>query len=217
MATIAVHDHGTAVRSTRSTLETVMLALLGVITVIWTVFQIVEIKALFPPIGILYAAGSIILIGLLVRVHKPWMPAVVAAWAVLTMIPESLPAIEHLLDWSELYTHFGLLPACIPPRGRWYCHHRPEPRVSGNRRSVLAASRGDRRVRLYRHCEHRYDRPLRPRNSIKGATTQHSSLRPGGLLSSAGHRDVYCALVPKASNADHHRCAHHRQEPDDRL
>jgi hypothetical protein len=107
MATIAVHDHDTAVRSTRSTLETVMLALLGVITVIWTVFQIVEIKTLFPPIGILYAAGSIILIGLLVRVCKPWMPAVVAAWAVLTMIPESLPAIEHLLDWSELYTHFG--------------------------------------------------------------------------------------------------------------
>ena len=109
MATIAMRDRNpdNAVRSTRSALESVVLALLGANAAIWITFQVVEIKAPFPPIGILYALGSLIIAGVLLRSRKPWVPALASAWAVLTMIPESIPAVGHLLDWSELYTHFG--------------------------------------------------------------------------------------------------------------
>lgn len=107
MATIAVHTTESRTRSSRTVLDTVIIALLGVMAAIWTVFQIVEIKAPFPPIGILYALGSVILAVVLLRSRKTWVPAVVAGWAAVTMIPESIPAIDHLRDWSELYTHFG--------------------------------------------------------------------------------------------------------------
>lgn len=106
MATIAVSRPEPARRARRSALETTVLAILAAMVVIWIVFQIAAIQSPFPPIGILYALGSVIVGGVLIRVQKPWTPAVASAWALLMMVPESLPAIEHMLDWSELYSHF---------------------------------------------------------------------------------------------------------------
>lgn len=107
MATMAVQDHDVIARSARSAFETLAIVLLGAISVIWIVFQVVEIGGPFPPIGILYALGSIAVAAMLIRLRKPWTPSVASGWAALMMIPESIPAVGHLRDWSELYTHFG--------------------------------------------------------------------------------------------------------------
>ena len=107
MATIAASQYEQAGATARNAFERYVVALLGAIAMIWIVFQVVEIRAPFPPIGILYAVGSIAVAGLVVRGGKTWAPAVAAGWAVLMIIPESIPAIGHLRDWSELYTHFG--------------------------------------------------------------------------------------------------------------
>lgn len=107
MASVAVQSRNVTAPSTRSALDSTALALLGAMAAIWAVFQVVEIRALFPPIGILYALGSIAVAAVLFRVRKTWAPAVASAWAVLMMVPESIPAVGHLLDWSELYSHFG--------------------------------------------------------------------------------------------------------------
>ena len=94
-------------RGTLSALETLTVGILAGMVLIWITFQVVEIQALFPPIGILYALGSAIIAGVMVLGHRPWSPAVAAGWGVLMMIPESIPAMGHLLHWNDIYTHFG--------------------------------------------------------------------------------------------------------------
>jgi len=90
-----------------SVLETLTVGILAGMVLIWLSFQGVEIQALFPPIGILYALGSAIVAVTMVLGHRRWSPALAAGWGLLMMIPESIPAIGHLLHWNGIYTHFG--------------------------------------------------------------------------------------------------------------
>jgi len=89
-----------------STLESLTVGLLTSMIPIWLVFQALGIQALFPPIGILYAIGSAIVAGVMLFWGKRWSPALAAAWSSAMMIPESMPAIDHLLHWDDLYSHF---------------------------------------------------------------------------------------------------------------
>ncbi len=99
---------GQRTRSTAlSPLEGTTVGILLAMVLVWTTFQIVEIRALFPPIGTLWALGSAVIATVIVLGHRSWSPALAAGWAVLVMIPESIPAIGHLTDRSEIYTHFG--------------------------------------------------------------------------------------------------------------
>lgn len=91
---------------THTTLEQLTAGLLAGMVLIWITFQVVGIRALFPPIGIVYALGSIAVAGTLRRGRKRWSPAIAAGWGAAMMIPESMPAISHLLNWNEIYTHF---------------------------------------------------------------------------------------------------------------
>jgi hypothetical protein len=95
------------VRVAPSTLESLTVGLLTSMILIWIVFQVVEIKALFPPIGILYAVGSAGIAGVVLLGRKRWSPALAAAWGIAMMIPESMPAIDHMLHWDDLYSHFA--------------------------------------------------------------------------------------------------------------
>ena len=96
-----------AERSTLSALETLTVGILAGMILIWLSFQVVDLQALFPPIGILYALGSIIVAGTIMLGRWQRSPALAAGWGLLMMIPESVPAIGHLLDWNDLYTHFA--------------------------------------------------------------------------------------------------------------
>jgi hypothetical protein len=51
--------------------------------------------------------GSAIIAGTIMLGRQRWSPALAAGWGLLMMIPESIPAIGHLLHWNDLYTHFG--------------------------------------------------------------------------------------------------------------
>ncbi len=88
-------------------LETVTVGILAGMVLIWAMFQVVEIQALFPPIGILYALGSIVVAGAILLTRSHWSPALAAGWGAMMMIPESILAIKHLIHWDEIYTHFG--------------------------------------------------------------------------------------------------------------
>ncbi len=99
--------HQPAAREAFTPLERLTVGLLMGMVLIWTTFQVVEVQAIFPPIGIVYALGSIAVTGVMLRSRRGWIPSVAAGWGVTMMIPESIPAISHLLHWSELYTHFG--------------------------------------------------------------------------------------------------------------
>jgi hypothetical protein len=68
---------------------------------------VLEIGALFPPIGVLYAIGSIIVLAAIFFSRKPWAPALAAVWGAMMLTPESIPASGHLLHWHDIYTHFG--------------------------------------------------------------------------------------------------------------
>ena len=96
-----------AERSTLSALETLTVGILTGMILIWLSFQVVDLQALFPPIGILYALGSAIVAGTIMLGRWQRSPALAAGWGLLMMIPESMPAIGHLLDWNDLYTHFS--------------------------------------------------------------------------------------------------------------
>ena len=87
-------------------LKRLTAALLMAMVPIWITFQVLGIRALFPPIGNVYALGSIAVAGTLLRSRKRWSPGIASGWSVAMMIPESIPAISHLLHWSEIYTHF---------------------------------------------------------------------------------------------------------------
>jgi hypothetical protein len=89
------------------TLETLTVALLAAMIPVWLVFQVVEIQALFPPIGMLYAVGSAVVAGVILLGRKRWGPALAAAWGTAMMIPEGIPAIDHLLHWDDLHGHFA--------------------------------------------------------------------------------------------------------------
>lgn len=94
-------------REALSALERAAVGILLTMAVIWTVFQVIEIQALFPPIGLLYTIGSAVIAVVMLLGRKRWSPGLAAGWAVLMMIPESLPAIGHLTNWDEIYTHFA--------------------------------------------------------------------------------------------------------------
>jgi hypothetical protein len=105
MASIAVRQqHKT---HERTALESAILGILFAMVLVWIPFQVTEIRSLFPPIGILYALGSVIVAGAVLMVRKPWSPLIASAWGALMMVPETGPAIGHLRDWSELAGHFG--------------------------------------------------------------------------------------------------------------
>jgi hypothetical protein len=91
----------------RTSLESLAIGILAAMVLVWIPFQVIEIQAIFPPIGILYAVGSIAIAAVIRFTRKRWSPALAAAWGLLMMIPESGPAIGHLRDWSELDGHFG--------------------------------------------------------------------------------------------------------------
>ncbi len=94
-------------REALSALERTVVGILLAMVLIWTAFQVMDVQSLFPPIGILYALGSIIVAAVILLNHKSWSPALAAGWAVLMLIPETVPAVRHLIDWSDIYTHFG--------------------------------------------------------------------------------------------------------------
>jgi hypothetical protein len=94
-------------RVSLSPLEDLTVGILAGMVLVWITFQVVDLQALFPPIGILYALGSIAVAGAIVFSRRHWSPALASGWSVMMMIPESLPAIEHLLHWDDIYTHFG--------------------------------------------------------------------------------------------------------------
>lgn len=96
-----------AQREALSVLESLAVGILLAMVLIWTIFQVVELQSVFPPIGILYALGSIMITAVIVVGRRRWSPALAAGWAVLMLIPESIPAIGHLTEWSEIYTHFA--------------------------------------------------------------------------------------------------------------
>jgi hypothetical protein len=93
-------------RTPLSTLESLTVGILAGMVLVWITFQVVDLQALFPPIGILYALGSIAAAAAILLSRRHWSPALAAGWSVM-MIPESIPAVEHLLDWNDFYTHFG--------------------------------------------------------------------------------------------------------------
>ncbi|MDP9469298.1 MAG: hypothetical protein M3Q71_01335 [Chloroflexota bacterium] len=99
--------HALEAWGTLTALERLTAGLLAGMVLLWTTFQVVEIRALFPPIGIVYALGSIAVAGATLHSWRRWSPSLAAGWTAVTMIPESIPAISHLLDWTEIYTHFG--------------------------------------------------------------------------------------------------------------
>lgn len=105
MSAISVRQH--TERSTPISLERLVLGTLLAMVFVWIPFQIVEIRSIFPPIGILYALGSIIVAGVVLMSRRAWAPAIASAWGVMMMIPETMPAIGHLTHWNEIYTHFG--------------------------------------------------------------------------------------------------------------
>jgi len=107
MASIAARQHEQKAAGERSALDTAILAVLFAMVLVWIPFQVTEIRALFPPIGILYAVGSILVAGAVLMVRKPWSPLIASAWGALMMVPETGPAIGHLRDWSDLTGHFG--------------------------------------------------------------------------------------------------------------
>ncbi len=94
-------------RTPLNTLENLNVGILAIMVLVLITFQVVDLQALFPPIGILYALGSIAVAAVIVFGRRIWSPALAAGWSVVMMIPESLPAIEHLLHWGDLSTHFG--------------------------------------------------------------------------------------------------------------
>jgi hypothetical protein len=87
-------------------LDRTLAGILASMALIWSAFQVVEIQAVFPPIGILYALGSTAIAAVIVVGRPAWGPALAAGWGALMMVPESIPAIGHLTDWSEIYSHF---------------------------------------------------------------------------------------------------------------
>jgi len=104
---IAIASRQRTERTPLSTLENLIVGILGMMVLVWITFQVVDLQALFPPIGILYALGSIAMAAVIVFSRRLWSPALAAGWSVVMMIPESLPAVEHLLHWDDLSTHFG--------------------------------------------------------------------------------------------------------------
>lgn len=96
-----------AARTPLSTLERLTVGLLAGMVPIWIAFQVLDLQALFPPIGIVYALGSILVLGAVLLTSKRWSPALAAGWGAAMMIPESIPAIGHLLHWGDIYTHFA--------------------------------------------------------------------------------------------------------------
>lgn len=94
-------------RAPLSTLENLTVGILAGMVLVWITFQVVDLQALFPPIGILYALGSIAVAGTIAFSRRHWSPALAAGWSVMMMIPESVLALEHLLHWDDIYTHFG--------------------------------------------------------------------------------------------------------------
>jgi hypothetical protein len=82
----------------------------------WVWFQIFSIEALFPPIGPLYALGCLVVAGVIAKRHR-WAPALGAGWSVVMLAIESVPAIDHLLHWDEVYSHLAhylLLTVFVP-------------------------------------------------------------------------------------------------------
>lgn len=94
-------------RAPLSTLENLTAGILAGMVLIWITFQVVELQALFPPIGILYALGSMAVAGAILFSRRQWSPALAAGWSVMMMIPESVPAAGHMLHWEDIYTHFS--------------------------------------------------------------------------------------------------------------
>jgi hypothetical protein len=103
--TMTIERH--AERSAMSALERVVMSILAAMVPIWLVFQVLEIGAPFPPIGVLYAVGSIVVLGAMLYSRKPWAPVLAAVWGAMMLTPESIPASGHLLHWNDLYSHFG--------------------------------------------------------------------------------------------------------------
>ncbi len=99
--------HQTAHGGTLTALERLTVGLLAAMVPIWILFQVLVERALFPPIGPVYALGSIAVASAMLRSRKRWSPAVAAGWGVTMMLPESIPAIPHLLHWNDIYTHFA--------------------------------------------------------------------------------------------------------------
>ncbi len=105
-ATTEPVGHQPAAWGMLTTLEQLTVGLLIGMVLIWTTFQVVGVRALFPPIGIVYALGSIAVAGAMLRSRKRWSPAIAAGWGVAMIIPEGMAARSHLLHWNEIYTHF---------------------------------------------------------------------------------------------------------------
>jgi hypothetical protein len=97
----------TGERGVSSPLERTVKGILIAMVPIWVAFQALEIGALFPPIGVLYAVGSMVVLAAIFASRKPWAPAMAAVWGAMMLTPESIPASGHLLHWDDLSTHFG--------------------------------------------------------------------------------------------------------------
>lgn len=83
---------------------------------LWIWFQVVEI-GFFPPIGTIYAIGSLIMAGL-VASRRRWAPGVAAAWAVFMLAIEASPTIDHLTHLDDImhghFSHYLLNNVMIP-------------------------------------------------------------------------------------------------------
>ncbi len=106
LATTEAVGHQPASWRMLTTLEQLTAGLLIGMVLIWTTFQVVGVRALFPPIGIVYTLGSIAVAGAMLSSRKRWSPAIAAGWGVVMIIPEGIATSSHLLHWSEIYTHF---------------------------------------------------------------------------------------------------------------
>ncbi len=83
---------------------------------IWTAFQVVEI-GLFPPIGTIYALGSLVCAGV-ARTGRRWSLAPAVLWGLFMLALEASPTIEHLTDPSGIhdghFVHYLLICAFLP-------------------------------------------------------------------------------------------------------
>jgi hypothetical protein len=73
--------------------------------VAWLAFQILAIRAPFPPIGIMYAVGYGVGVWAISR-RKRWGIGFAVGVTSLIQLVESPLTVGHLLNWNDIYTHF---------------------------------------------------------------------------------------------------------------
>lgn len=87
--------------------------------VVWTAFQVIEI-GFFPPIGTVYALGSLLCAGL-ARTGRRWSLAPAVLWGLFMLALEASPTIGHLADLSGIhgghFLHYLLICAFLPLSG----------------------------------------------------------------------------------------------------